>query len=218
MNGQRILLGGLLVLILLNLGYLDYKALIKESETKPTSQTSSSDVVSLDQSTTPSQNVNYELIWSVIKEATASVTQKVDALSTTPIKTTTSTITTTSSSVKEYYIPLGTGSTSSTDWVAIAGAEAYVVPANFGGIREIYFEASLRVPTGSGRAFARLKNVTDNVSLFESEVSREGVESGLISSGKIPVQSTTRLYRVELKSSLGAEIKLDNARIKIFVP
>jgi hypothetical protein len=119
--------------------------------------------------------------------------------------------------VKEYYIPLGYGSTNSTDWVDLPGVEAYVAPLNYGKIKEMYFEAGISIPTGSGEVYARLRNVTDSVSLFESEVHRSGESGGLASSGKIPVPTSTKLYRVQLRSSIGAEVKLDNARIKIFV-
>ncbi len=92
-----------------------------------------------------------------------------------------------------------------------------MAPSNYGAITGIYFEVSLRIPTGTGQAYARLKNVTDNVSLFESEVSTSGTTGALVSSGKLPLPYTTKLYRVQLKSTLGSQVVLDNARIKIFV-
>lgn len=152
----------------------------------------------------------------LVQMATASLTQKFAELSQTSANKTGSTQVA-SAQVKEYYIPLGTGGTASTDWVDLPGAEAYVVPANYGRITGLYFEAGIRIPTGSGRVYARLRNVTDNIGLIESEVSQEGTNTGLVSSGKIPVPASTKLYRVQLKSSLGVNVSLDNARIKLFV-
>lgn len=162
--------------------------------------------------------VDYSAIYDKIKEATATLTARVDALANASPKTTVITNTTSSTGgVKEYYIPLGYGSTNSTSWIELPGVEAYLAPANYGKITGFYFEAGIRIPTGNGRVYARIKNVTDNVGLFESEVYRDGTSTGLISSGKIPIPTTTKLYRVELKSSLGVEVVLDNARLKIFV-
>lgn len=97
------------------------------------------------------------------------------------------------------------------------GVEAYVVPANYGTLSEMYLEASPRIPTGNGRVYLRLLNVTDNVSLIESEIYQEGNKTGLLSSGKIPIPYVSKLYRIQIKSTLGYEAILDNARIKIFV-
>lgn len=119
--------------------------------------------------------------------------------------------------VKEYYIPLGIGATSSTEWVDLPGIEAYIAPGNYGKIVGLYFEATIKVPTSSGQVYARLRNVTDNVSLVESEIATEGSSARLISSGKLPIPASTKLFRVQLRSSLGAGVALDNARLKIFV-
>lgn len=154
-------------------------------------------------------------ISNLLKTATESLTMRVDTLTGNSGQPTTSVAQ--NQSVKEYYVPLGTGSTNSTTWIDLPGVEAYIAPSNYGTITEMYLEVAVRVPTGSGQVFARLKNVTDNNSLFESEVSYEGTAGKLISSGKIPVPTQTKLYRMQLRSSLGSEVVLDNARIKLFV-
>ncbi|RJR29516.1 hypothetical protein C4564_02155 [Candidatus Microgenomates bacterium] len=161
-----------------------------------------------------------------LKNATASLAQKVNVLeqrvfngSPLPSATfasPTSSPGTANNAVHEYYIPLGSGSSSSTAWESLTGIEAYVAPLNYGTITGMYFEASIRVPTGNGTVYARLLNSTDNVSLIESEVQSTSNTGQMISSTKLPVSSSTKLYRVQLKSSLGAQVVLDNARIKIF--
>lgn len=159
-------------------------------------------------------SVSSEMV-DLIEEATRSLTLRVDNLTPTS-QSTTASVAPVSGTVKEFYIPLGTGSTNSEVWVDLPGVEAYVNPANYGKITGLYFEATMRLPTGTGKAFARLKNVTDNNPLIESEVSQEGDGSSLISSAKIPTPTATKLYRVQVRSSL-SEMKLDNARIKIIV-
>lgn len=154
---------------------------------------------------------------ALIKEATASLTRDVVQLQQKEGVVETKLVPKSSPVVREIYIPLGSSSSSSTEWVDIPGLEVYVVPQNVGVVQKMYFEASLRVPSGAGQGFVRLKNVTDGISLFESEITHEGTVGKLISSASIPVPYTTKLYRVQMKSSLGAQVVIDTARIKLFV-
>jgi hypothetical protein len=206
------------VLVVINLLYLNYR-IASESGLPPPVDTPITKSIA---SPLPLENDAVALpsaYIELVREATSSLTIQVSSLenqlaqeSGTNVTDAPATI-----SVREFYIPLGTGSTNSQEWVDLPGVEANVAPSNYGSIKEMYFEASLRIPNGTGRAYARLKNVTDNTSLIESEVFREGSSTGLISSGKIPIPQATKLYRVQVKSTLGTEMKLDNARIKIFV-
>lgn len=166
-----------------------------------------------------SQPIDLGLISQTIRSATESLTNKMDKLVASSIAEDSKqnvVIPAPKTVIKEQYIPLGSGSTNSTTWVDLYGVEANVAPSNYGSIVSMYFEAAIRIPTGNGKVYARLINVTDNNSLFESEVSREGTIGGLVSSGKIPVPTTTKLYRAQLRSSIGADVVLDNARIKLF--
>jgi len=119
--------------------------------------------------------------------------------------------------VKEYYVPLGSGSTSSTTWVDLSGREAYVNPANYSKIKSITFEASLRNPSASGRVYARLINVNDNNGIFESEVYTESNTGARIESSNLNFPQTNKLYRVQMKTTMGYESFLDMARIKIVI-
>lgn len=231
-NGSKFLIGSLVVFVLFNVGYLDYKAI---SVPKPSSMPQVTFSPSIPTQTFPMTKIvdekgtetlvpDYSAISDTIYDATSSLTFRIEKLEksisspTTSSKTATSQVSPVlSSTVKEYYIPLGSSKLSASNWTDLPGVEAYVAPVNFGGIKDMYFEVSLNVPSGVGTAYARLRNTTDDVSLFESEVSREGGSPGLVSSGKIPVPHTTKLYRVQVKSSLGAEIEIVSARIKLFV-
>ncbi|HCM37578.1 MAG: hypothetical protein UV61_C0002G0130 [Candidatus Gottesmanbacteria bacterium GW2011_GWB1_43_11] len=210
----QIVVGIILFIVIADLAYLNFR--FWQVDQKPIA----TEVIKLpneDRSRAGDDYLAATIMEEKLQEATAALTQRVDFLSqNSPLPKSipvTSEITT--SGVKEYYIPLGSGSTSATDWTDLTGVEAYVAPSNYGEIKEMYFEASFSGQ--SGRVFVRLSNVTDNIGLFESEISREGMASALISSGKIPIPTSTKLYRVQMKSAFGAFSTLTNARIKLFV-
>ena len=208
------------IMLIVDLLILNYRVFFSDKKVENISSQTTSMVAPARFSPGETSPVTLEMVADIVKEATATISQKVDALSSEPVPSPlviTNTISTKFSQPREMYIPLGTGSVSNTDWTDLPGVEAYVAPDNYGTIKEMYFEASIRIPTGNGRVYARLKNVTDTVSLFESEVSNEGSTGELVSSGKLPLPQSTKLYRVQLKSTLGAQAVLDNARIKLFV-
>ncbi len=223
-----VLLVLLVLIIFINLGYLNYRQFFHQNNLQNqypveqfTSSQDQSNFSSVTKESSQSSSLNssdFRLISDMISEATASLTRQVDSLtgqssSVKPVPISKDT----TSRVKEYYIPLGSGTTSGQDWTDLPGVEAYVAPTNYGKIKEMYFEAGIRIPSGNGRVYARLKNVTDNNGLFESEVYRDGNTTGMLSSGKLPIPTTTKLYRVQMKSTLGVEVNVDSARIKIFV-
>lgn len=209
-----------LIFVGIDLVYLNYRVLISRFIEPENSEVASPSPVKVTDTffSSASDTTQLSILRDLIKEATAALTARVDFLAGISAQPKLSVLPSpTAPSVKEYYIPLGIGSTTATEWTDIPGAEAYVTPANFGRINSLYFEVGLEISSRSGRAYARLRNVTDNVGLVESEIYREGGDPGLSSSGKIPVPVQTKLYRVQLKSSLGVEVKLQSARLKIFV-
>ncbi len=219
----------LLVLIIINLVYLNYQWYLSGLKNEILPQNKSINITRISDKSFPteleenkylsiaSSSVNMEPVFDQIRESTAALTQKVDTLSKAVYSGKSENFTNTlSHKVREYIIPLGSGSSSAGDWNDIIGIEAYIDPSNYGVIRQMYFEASLSIPTGNGRIYARLRNVTDNIGLVESEIFHEG-NGGLVSSGKIPVPAKTKLYRVQLKSTLEAAALIESARIKIYV-
>jgi hypothetical protein len=119
--------------------------------------------------------------------------------------------------VKEFYIPLGSGSTTSKSYTGLSGVEGVIDLANYPNIKSIIFEASMRIPTANGRAYAKLYNVTDSHDVWNSEVYAEGSAGYRAESGEINLASGRKLYRVMMKSTVGYEAILDSARIKILL-
>ncbi len=121
------------------------------------------------------------------------------------------------STVKEFYIPLGTGMTTNNQWEDVTGAEITLDPANYPNIMEVHFEAGLRIPVANGTVTARLYNVTDQHPVWFSDVSAGTSNSTFASSGKITLDKGAKLYRVQLMSSLQYPAFMDMARVKIVV-
>jgi hypothetical protein len=119
--------------------------------------------------------------------------------------------------VKEVYIPLGKGSTTSKTYTNLMGTEAVLDSNNFTQIKSMIFEASMRIPTANGKVYAKLYNVTDKHDVWFSEVSAEGDEGYRAESAEISFDSGRKLYRVMMKSTMGYEAILDWARIKIIL-
>lgn len=117
--------------------------------------------------------------------------------------------------VKDYYIPLGSGSNSSSDWQDLSGIQATVNSADYTYIKSVTFEAAVTIPTGNQTAYVRLFNLTDQHPVWFSEVSLTGGTPQLLISQPITLDSGSKLYGVQMKTSLQFQANLDQARIHI---
>jgi len=120
-----------------------------------------------------------------------------------------------SSSVKEFFVPFGTGSNSSDDWQDIPGIKATLDPSNYGNIKTVTFEATIRIPTGNESAYVRLYNITDKHPVWFSDVFLEGGTPQLLTSKPITLDSGNKTYQVQMKTSLKYPAYLDQSRLHI---
>lgn len=118
-------------------------------------------------------------------------------------------------SVKEFFVPFGIGSNSSDDWQDIAGLKVTLDPANYGSIKIVTFEASVRIPTGNETAYVRLYNATDKHPVWFSDVSLEGGTPALLISKPITLDLGNKTYQVQMKTSLKYPAYLDQSRLHI---
>lgn len=116
---------------------------------------------------------------------------------------------------KEFFIPLGTGATTKNDWENLVGTETVINPSTYGTFREALLIVSLKNTTQNGQAETRLYNVTDNYAVFGSHIIMNGPIEQTITSQKFALPQGSKLYRVQLKSTLSYPVSLDNARLKI---
>jgi len=131
----------------------------------------------------------------------------------TPIPTVTSTPTPT---LREYFIPLGQGNGSYTDWTVVPGMGAKITVANYGKIEKVYFEATVRVP-GSQTVSIRLYNASSQQNIANSELAPSSGTATLLTSPAISLTNTKdeNLYQVQLNTQLGSTVYIDQARLRI---
>lgn len=118
-----------------------------------------------------------------------------------------------SSSIKEYFIPFGTGTNQTSDWADVPGLQANVDFGSYQNIKDIRFEVSVNIPTGNQTASVRLFNVTDKHPVWNSEVTTTSdvykVSPSLI------YDKGAKTYQVQMKTQLKFLANLTLARIHI---
>jgi hypothetical protein len=122
---------------------------------------------------------------------------------------------TTSSSVKEFYIPLGTGTNTSDVWTDVSGASAYIDSSSYGKIKKVTFEANLYQPSGSQRIWIRLNNATEGRTIMGSELSTDNSGPVTLTSPGLTLDAGNKLYQVQIKTQLKGLTNLTQSRIHI---
>lgn len=119
------------------------------------------------------------------------------------------------STTKEYYVPLGSGTNSTDEWTDVSGASASINTASYGKINQATFEATVGVPTGAQRVWVRLFNTTDKHPVWYSEMIADGSAPQLLTSPSITLDPGNKLYQVQMKTQLKILTNLSQSRIKI---
>lgn len=214
-RSQAIFLTVLFFLLLINLGVLDFVIFSRSQKTasvQPVTTTAPEKIAVTPTMVADKDETCPAGCLRAISEASDAVLEQIPTVSPPGANVIVS-----QTGVKEFYIPLGSGSTKSQDWVELAGVEAVVDSANFPNVKSVIFEASLRIPTANGRVYAKLYDVTAKHDVWYSEVWAEGSTSYRAESANINLSSGRHLYRLMMKSTMGYEALLDSARIKIIL-
>jgi len=122
---------------------------------------------------------------------------------------------TTTSTTKEYYVPLGTGTNTTDEWTDVSGASAYINTASYSKIKQAMFEATVAIPSGSQRVWVRLFNATDKHPVWYSEMTTDGSAPQLLTSSAISLDPGNKLYQVQMKTQLKILTNLTQSRVKI---
>ena len=120
--------------------------------------------------------------------------------------------------IKDYFIPLGSGSTQATTWTDVAGATAQVNFGSYTNVKEIHLEASVVVPNANQTVGVRLFNVTDQHPVWYSDVYMNSNQtSAYLTSSPIVYDTGLKTYQVQMETQLGAVANLVQARIHILL-
>lgn len=117
--------------------------------------------------------------------------------------------------IKETFLYMGTGSSTSREWTTIDSASITFNPSTYGNIKEVRFEAGLSII--SGEVSARLINKNSGAVYYDSTVTHNLSASEWKTSAPIYLPSGSATYAVQLRSSNGERANLDGARLKIMV-
>lgn len=159
--------------------------------------------------TLKSQNANTSAIQSPISSASPNSTS-IPASTPTPTSTPAPIKT-----VKEFFVPLGTGTGKSADWTVVDGIGAKIDPADYGSINQITLEVAAFVPTGNQIIWIRLYNANTLQSVAGSEVTSSGGTATLLTSSPLTLSSGNNLYQIQMKTQLQANTNIYMARLRI---
>ncbi|KKU02623.1 MAG: hypothetical protein UX52_C0011G0019 [Candidatus Amesbacteria bacterium GW2011_GWA1_46_35] len=114
------------------------------------------------------------------------------------------------------YVTLaGSGSTTATDWVNVSGSDFYFSPEDYPGLVSVYFEANMKLLTGSGRAYVRLFDVTHGIGVQGSEASTQAGTDMVVESGQVSFWAGKNLIRVQIKSLTTESTVYNSGRLRI---
>jgi hypothetical protein len=117
--------------------------------------------------------------------------------------------------IKDYYIPLGSGSSQAGDWEDVSGALATIDFGQYQSIKEIKMEASVVVPTGNEMVWVRLFNKTDQHPVWYSEVAVISNANSYLVSSPVAYDFGKKIYQVQMKTQLKVPANLIYARIHV---
>lgn len=117
--------------------------------------------------------------------------------------------------VQEFFVPLGSGSTTTADWIDVPGVKAEVDSSKYPNIQKVLFEASVHVPNHNQIVWVRLYNETDKYIVGNSEFLYSSGTSENFRISEIQLGSGKKTYKVQMKTQLQYTAILDQARIHI---
>lgn len=118
-------------------------------------------------------------------------------------------------SVKEFFVPLGSGTNATDDWTDVAGASAYVDTASYGKLKNVTFEATVSQPVSSQKIWVRLFNASDKHPVWYSDITTDNAGPILLTSSPIVLDRGNKLYQVQMKTQLRGATNLTQSRLHI---
>jgi len=117
--------------------------------------------------------------------------------------------------VREFYIPFGSGNAQSTDWTDIPGLQTSIDSTLYPRIQKVTFEVGGHTPNGNQIVYIRLFNMTGAHPVWNSDITWNGGGSQYIISNPIVLDSGNTMYKVQMKTQVGSQSFVDQAKIHI---
>ena len=114
----------------------------------------------------------------------------------------------------EYVKFSGGHGTNSTTWWTASDMKAKFNIANFPNYTA-WWEAHLRIKDGGGKAYARIFDADANIPIEGSEIETSSTSLVQVSSGPLKFYPGDTTYKIQIKSLLGPEAVVEDAKIKI---
>lgn len=114
------------------------------------------------------------------------------------------------------YIPLGTTwITNDQDGLVLPQFEVNINPADYAGYTSMTLEVNMRLEQKIGTAYAEVYNNTDQSTISNSQASTTLETYGTVASGNFQLANGVKTYRLKAKSSGGAQMNIQMARIRV---
>lgn len=120
-----------------------------------------------------------------------------------------------SDGVKEFFIPLGTGSNTASDWTDVPGVKAEIDSTKYSNIQKVLFETSVHVPNANQVIEVRLYNETDKYIVANSEMLYPSGTTQNFRISEIKLGDGLKTYKVQMKTELKYTAILDQSRLHI---
>lgn len=120
-----------------------------------------------------------------------------------------------SATMTEKFIPLGTGTINSNQWTNVPGLQVQIDPSMYKTLSQVLFEVGIFNPNSSGTISVQLYNVTTNSPVWSSTVSLSGGASGYVVSGPVSLTPGANVYQVQMVNTLNAPATLTQARLRM---
>ena len=221
---KRVLLPIVIILLIINLMVLDYLIGIKllDNSSKQSNKTTAASTSLMPKSAqtaqTDSQNCSSSCLTAIDKAVERfKLTPTSTPRQISPAKPVSQPTVSNqnSSSVQEFFVPLGSGSITASDWTDVTGVKAEVDSTKYGSIQRVLFEASVHVPNANQIVEVRLYNETDKYIVGNSDFLYSSGTSQNLRIAEIQLGQGSKIYKVQMKTQLQYNAILDQARIHI---
>lgn len=206
----KILLVLVLTLILVNLGYFDYKLFFDkkaktEQGTEIETETEQKKNGAKECAEDCQQLIDEKVNEAVARISTQTVSEKIDIAPTSRP----------GNLAKVVYIPLVTsGSAASITWADIVPSEFYFDLGNFPGAKEVRLEAYL-LSINNDLGYARIFDDTNKKEAYSSEVQTNSSTFTRVESSPMVISRGNNKYTVQLRSVNATQVQIKDAKLKI---